>query len=95
MKTYDKDALILEYLTLIQAQDKELKELRASKKALETRVTRLKRDSSNYRRAALVWREAYKDLNEEYLASNKVVCDLVNSPISKIEQVINAYKENM
>ena len=95
MVTYDKDALILEYLTMIQKQDKELIILRANKQTLEARAKNLKRDSVNYRAAAVRWKEAYEELNEEFITSNKVVCDLVSRPLAQIEQVIKAYKENI
>jgi len=88
MKTYDKDKLVLEYLTIIQAQDKEIKELRA-------KVSKLKRDSTVYKGAAIRWKEAYKELNKVSTNSNKIICGLVDKQSVEIEKIIKAYKENM
>ena len=95
MKLYDKNALILEYLTIIQEQDRKLEVLRRDNISLSTRVRNLKRSSKNYRDQAILWKTAYKDLKEDFTATNSLVQDLMNNPISKIEKVIKAYKENM
>lgn len=95
MRIYDKDKLILEYLTIIQKQDKEIEKLTVENEALTKRLDNALTSKVNYRRAALDWKEAYEKLNEEFLEANKIVCDLVNRPTHEVERIIRAYKENM
>lgn len=94
MKFYDKDALVLEYLKTIQAQDKEIKALKAENTYLANRTKNLETKVKAYRISTVNWKQAYTDTSEELNETNKVLMDLVDRPVANIAHIIAKYKEN-
>ena len=79
----------------MKIHDKELQALRQANKILKARNESLLRDKKSYRMAAMNWKVAYDELNQDFMQANRALLDLVNMPLGEIERVIKAYKEKL